>query len=69
MSGRVCLWQVLNAEGANLSKMFLFKIGRFSLVGAHERTGLSVGGKLRVGQLHGGVPGWSTPVLVHFCGV
>ena len=65
MRGRGCLWQVLKAEEANLLKMYSFMMGKFSVVGEQGRVGTSVGGKLRVGQEHGGVPSLTMPVFVH----
>ena len=65
MRGSVCLWQVLKAEEANLLRMYSFKMGKFSAVGAQGRAGSSVGGKLRVGHEQGGVPSLIMPVFVH----
>ena len=46
-------------------RMDSFKMGKFSAVGAQGRAGSSVGGKLRVGHEHGGVPSFIMPVFVH----
>ena len=47
-------------------RMYSFIIGKLSAVGAQGRAGSSVGGKLRVGHEHGGVPSFIMPVFVHF---
>ena len=65
MRGKACLWQMLKAEEAYLLRMYSFKIGRFSTVGAQGRAGSPVGGKLRAGQEQGGVPSFIMPEFVH----
>ena len=67
MRGSFCLWHVLKADEANRLRMYSFKMGKFSAVGAQGRAGSSVGGKLRVGHEHGGVPSFIMPVFVHLC--
>ena len=49
----------------NLSNMYCSMMGRFSVVGAHGSTGVSVGGGVRVGQEQGLSSGPTTPVFVH----
>ena len=65
MSGSSCLWQVLKAEEAYLLRMYSFRMGKFSTVGAQGRAGSSVGGRLRVGQEQGGVPSLIMPEFEH----
>ena len=54
--GSACCSQQLNALEAYLSKMYCFRMGRFSAVGEQGSTGGSVGGPVLIGQEHGVSP-------------
>ena len=53
----------MNADGANLSRMYFFNSGRFSLVGGQGSVGGSDGGNILVGQEHGELSGSGIPVF------
>ena len=61
--GNGCCSQQLKAELENLSRMYFFKIGKFSSVGGQGKTTGDVGGSVRLGHVHGGSSGPGTPVL------
>ena len=61
--GNGCFSQQLNAELENLSRMYCFKTGKFSSVGAQGNTTGAVGGSVRLGHVHGGSSGPGTPVF------
>ena len=69
MRGKGCFSQQLNDELLYLSKMYCFKTGRFSSVGAQGRCGGLVGGSFRGGHLHGSSLMPRTPVLEQACGM
>ena len=50
IKGSGCLSQVLNADEANLSRINCLIKGKFWIVGAQGRTGLSNGGSVLRGQ-------------------
>ena len=61
--GSLCLSHILNAELANLSKMYCFNLVYFSGCSAQWSKALSRGGRDRAGQVHLGSPGIMVPVL------
>ena len=63
IKGSGCCSQRLNAELENLSRMYCFKIGRFSSVGGHGKAIGVVGGIVRLGHRHGESFGPGTPVF------
>ena len=46
-------------------RMYCFRWGRFSTVGLHGSTGVSVGGRARAGHWQGEPPGLTTPEFEH----
>ena len=61
MRGSIWRSHILKAELANLSRMYTFNLGMFSLICAQG----NLRGSDLVGHVQGGSPGNVVPVLVH----
>ena len=69
IKGRGCVSQQLKAELPYLSRMYFFKIGRFSSVGGHGKCAGVVGGNVLRGHLHGASSSAAMPVLIQGSGM